>query len=220
MTGYRLVAAGDSAVIVEFEARVDEAVNARAVQLASTLGAAAITGVRDIVPTFRTVAVYFDPLKTNLAALTKRLDEEVERPAGALPPATVVRIPVTYGGEAGPDLDEVARFAGLSAAEVIAIHTERTYRVFMLGFVPGFAYLAPVDPRIAAPRRATPRIKVPAGSVGIAGVQTGIYPNETPGGWQLVGRTSVRPFDGRRSDPFLLKAGDSVRFYAVTPDRG
>jgi inhibitor of KinA len=220
MNDYRLVPAGDSAVIVEFADRVDAVVNARAVRLAAAVRAASVAGVRDVVPTFRSVAVYFDPLKTDLTALGARLDDEARRPSEEPASSSVVSIPVTYGGASGPDLTDVAKFAGISEAEVVAIHTGCTYRVFMLGFLPGFAYMGKVDARIAAPRRSTPRIRVPAGSVGIAGVQTGIYPSDTPGGWQLVGRTTVRPFDRVRPDPFLLKAGDSVRFYSVQADRG
>jgi inhibitor of KinA len=220
MNDYRLVPAGDSAVIVEFADRVDAVVNARAVRLAAAVRAAALAGVRDVVPTFRSVAVYFDPLKTDLTALGVRLADEARRPPEEPISSSVVSIPVTYGGTSGPDLADVARFAGISEADVVAIHTGCTYRVFMLGFIPGFAYLGTVDARIAAPRRSTPRIRVPAGSVGIAGVQTGIYPSDSPGGWQLVGRTTVRPFDRSRPDPFLLKAGDSVRFYSVGADRG
>jgi inhibitor of KinA len=111
----------------------------------------------------------------------------------------------------------VAAFAGLSEDEVVGVHSGGIYRVFMLGFVPGFAYLGMVDQRIAMPRQSTPRVRVPAGSVGIAGVQTGIYPAETPGGWQLVGRTPVKPFDPARAEPFLMKAGDAVQFYPISP---
>src|SRR6185503_17931278 len=126
-----------------------------------------------------------------------------------------VRIPVCYGGELGPDLGAVAGFSQMDEAAVVVAHTARTYRVFMLGFVPGFAYLGTVDDRIAMPRRSTPRVRVPVGSVGIAGVQTGVYPAETPGGWQLIGRTPVKPFDPFRDPPFLMKAGDSVQFYPI-----
>jgi inhibitor of KinA len=124
---------------------------------------------------------------------------------------------VCYGGEYGPDLETVAAFAHISGAEVIRIHTAATYRVFMVGFVPGFAYLGIVDSRIAMPRHSTPRVRVPQGSVGIAGVQTGIYPAETPGGWQLIGRTPIKPFDTGRAEPFLMKPGDAVRFHAIAP---
>jgi KipI family sensor histidine kinase inhibitor len=210
----RIVPAGDSALIVEFEDRIDAAVNSRAVRLADAIRAAAMPGVRDVVPTFRSVAVYFDPLRTDCDALTARLEADARlaspQPAAITAP---IRIPVAYGGESGPDLPEVARFAGMTESEVIALHAGRVYRVFMLGFLPGFAYMGSVDARIAAPRRPTPRVRVPAGSVGIAGEQTGIYPIDSPGGWQLVGRTSVKPFDLQRSEPFLLKAGDAVQFY-------
>jgi inhibitor of KinA len=172
--------------------------------------------VRDVVPTYRSVAVYFDPLRTDSGALMTCLEREAARlpppPSAARPP---VRIPVCYGGELGPDLAGVASFAGMPEADVARMHAAGAYRVFMLGFVPGFAYLGNVDERIAMPRHATPRVRVPLGSVGIAGVQTGVYSAETPGGWQLIGRTPLKPFDPSREDPFLMKAGDAVQFYAI-----
>ena len=211
-----MIAAGDSAFVVEFEERIDPAVNARAIAMAERLRAEPIAGVRDVVPTYRSVAIYFDPLQTNHDALVARLEHDAAQPVQAAHPrAELIRIPVCYGGELGPDLGRVAEFARMSESAVVDLHAGATYRVFMLGFVPGFAYLGIVDARIAAPRRETPRVRVPRGSVGIAGAQTGIYPAETPGGWQLIGRTPVRPFDAARSDPFLMKAGDDVRFYAV-----
>ena len=216
---YRVVQAGDSVTIVEFEERIDERVNAQAIALANRVEQAQIAGVRDIVPTYRSVAVYFDPLRIDYAAL----QDVLSRPGGHLvgegatdqAVGTPVRIPVRYGGEHGPDLGDVAAFAGLSEAEVVAKHVAVSYRVFMMGFVPGFPYMGTVDATIAAPRRTTPRVRVPAGSVGIAGSQTGIYPTETPGGWQLIGRTDVPLFDLSRPAPFLLKAGDTVEFYPV-----
>lgn len=216
MTLFRIVPAGDSALSVEYEERIDPLVNARAIALAERLRAAAIPGVRDIVPAYRSVCVSFDPLRTDHDALVECVEREAGRPAPeAAAQSEPLRIPVCYGGDFGPDLGAVAAFGGISADQVIALHTSIVYRVFMLGFVPGFAYLGIVDARIAAPRHATPRVRVPAGSVGIAGVQTGIYPAETPGGWQLIGRTPVRPFDASRSQPFLMKAGDAVRFYSI-----
>lgn len=216
---YRIVPAGESALIVEFEERIDPEVNARAIACAEAIQAAGVAGVRDVVPTYRSVAVYFDPLRTDGEALIACLERESGRP---LPPVTAsrapVRVPICYGGDLGPDLAAVASFAGLEEADVVRAHVAKTYRVFMLGFVPGFAYLGTVDERIAMPRRSTPRVRVPLGSVGIAGMQTGIYPAETPGGWQLIGRTPVKPFDPSRAEPFLMKAGDSVQFYAI--DRG
>ncbi|MGE5245076.1 MAG: 5-oxoprolinase subunit PxpB [Betaproteobacteria bacterium] len=216
---FRIVTAGDSVLIVEFEERIDPAVNARAIALAESVQAAAIRGVRDVVPTYRSVAVYFDPLRTDYDALVRRLEREVAAAgSGIVHERPPIDIPVCYGGEFGPDLAAVAAFAHLGESEVVALHAGATYRVFMLGFVPGFAYMGVVDDRIAIPRHSTPRVRVPALSVGIAGVQTGIYPAETPGGWQLVGRTPLAPFDAGRPEPFLLKAGDAVRFRPI--DRG
>jgi len=215
---FRLVPVGDWAVAVEFEERIDAVVNARAIAVAEALGALGLPGVREIVPTFRSVTVYFDPLQTRYDELTRALVALASADAPAPPvDRPPVQIPVRYGGACGPDLADVARFASVSEQEVVWRHAARTYRVFMLGFVPGFAYLGLVDAAIAMPRRCTPRPSVPAGSVAIAGQQTGVYPSETPGGWHIIGRTDVRPFDLSRPDPFLLKAGDTVRFQAVAP---
>ncbi|HVC20690.1 MAG TPA: 5-oxoprolinase subunit PxpB [Vicinamibacterales bacterium] len=215
--GPRIVGAGDSTLIVEFEARVSPAVNARALAVARAIAAAGFAGVRDIVPTYCSVAVSFDPLRTDVTALGAALEEAAARPAprGRRTPAPI-EIPVCYGGTFGPDLPEVARRAGCPEEEVVRLHTARVYRVYMLGFVPGFAYLGRVDDRIAVPRHATPRVRVPARSVGIAGFQTGIYPTETPGGWQLIGRTPLEPFDLGRAQPCLLQAGDAVRFVPIS----
>ncbi len=211
-----IVAAGDAALFIELEERIDVAVNARAIALAEAVQGAGIAGVRDVVPTYRSVAVYFDPLRTNYEALVQRIEHELAEPSAAPgAPRPLIRIPVCYGGDLGPDLAEVAALAQLAEEEVIRLHSSAIYRVFMLGFVAGFAYLGTVDSRIAVPRRATPRLRVPVGSVGIAGVQTGIYPAETPGGWQVIGRTPARPFDPRRAEPFLMRAGDSVQFYPI-----
>ena len=213
---FRMVPAGDSALIVEFDERIDPIVNAKAVAVADAIHAARVSGVRDVVPTFRSVAVYFDPLRTDYGALVTALEREAGRPmADAAIDRDPMRIPVCYGGELGPDLSNVAAFSGMSESEVVRVHTAAAYRVFMVGFVAGFAYMGIVDRRIAMPRHSTPRVRVPLGSVGIAGVQTGIYPAETPGGWQLIGRTPVKPFDMSRAEPFLVKAGDAVRFYEI-----
>jgi inhibitor of KinA len=214
---FRIVPAGDSAIVVEFDARIDAAINARAIALADAVQSAAVPGVRDVVPTYRSVAVYFDPLRTDYDALLARIERDaahVPATSGASGPA--VRIPVCYEGEFAPDLDAVAAFARTSVDDVVRLHAAGTYRVFMVGFVAGFAYMGTVDDRIAMPRHSTPRVRVPIGSVGIAGVQTGVYPAETPGGWRLIGRTPVKPFDPVRAEPFLLKAGDAVQFYPIT----
>ena len=214
MTTPRIRDAGDSAIIVELGDGIDEAVNARGVAMATHLRAAALAGVRDVIPTFRSVAVFFDPQRVDLDDLKARVlaaspggEDVAARPA--------IDVPVEYGGEAGPDLDAVAAASGLSATEVIARHTARDYRVFMVGFLPGFAYLGGVDPSIAAPRHAAPRLRVAAGSVGIAGRQTGVYPQASPGGWQIIGRTATRFFDAGRTPSSLAAPGDRVRFVAV-----
>jgi len=202
---------GDAALLVELEAVIDEAVNARAIAIADAVRAAAIEGVRDVVPTFRSVAVYFDPLNTEVEVLKGALATLCAASPGTVS-GSLVEVPVSYGGDAGVDLAAVAAWSGLTADEVIERHLAPTYRVFMLGFLPGFAYMGVVDPAIAAPRRVTPRMRVPAGSVGIAGRQTGIYPRESPGGWQLIGRSSMQMFDVRRHPASLLAPGDRVKF--------
>jgi KipI family sensor histidine kinase inhibitor len=215
----RIVMAGDSLVILDLEARIDPAINRRAVAIALALRAASLPGVRDVVTTYHTVAVHFDPLRTPF----DRLHGALETLAREEPPADdvagpLIEVPVCYGGELGPDLADVARHAACDEDEVVRRHAGVTYRVYMLGFVPGFAYLGTVDDRIAMPRRDTPRLKVPAGAVGIANGQTGIYPAETPGGWRLIGRTPVLPFDPRRAEPFLFAPGHAVRFIPVSRD--
>ena len=211
MSTVRVREAGDAGLLLELEPVIDAAVNARAIGIAIALRRLALDGVRDIVPTYRSVAVHFDPLVTSPARLREALARAVthDHPAHE---GRLIEVPVSYGGTDGPDLDDVATWSGLSADEVIDRHCEVEYRVFMFGFMPGFAYLGSVNDAIAAPRRPTPRVRVPAGSVGIAGRQTGVYPVESPGGWQLIGRTSVSMFDPERSSPSLCAPGDRVRF--------
>jgi KipI family sensor histidine kinase inhibitor len=204
--------AGDSALLLEIgDPVIDPELNARAIGIARAVRERALQGVRDVVSTFRSVAVFFDPLSIDVAAVAEALHDA----AGAAPSresGRTVDIPIVYGGEAGPDLAEVAAFAGCTPQEVVERHAGRLYRVYMLGFLPGFAYMAAVDSTIAAPRHATPRLRVAAGSVGIAGAQTGIYPRASPGGWQIIGRTPLTVFDPAKTPPALLAPGDRVRF--------
>ena len=215
--GYRLVPAGDAALVVAFEPpAIDPGVNARAIALADAMSAQAWPGVLDIVPAYCSVTVHYPPLTTDVERLARELDALAASTSARVDETRPVReVPVCYGAADGPDLDVVAAFAGCTADEVVRRHTGCVYRVYMLGFLPGFAYMGSVDPVIAAPRRETPRTTVPAGSVGIAGAQTGVYPAASPGGWQLIGRTPVRPFDLGRAEPFLFAAGDRVRFVAI-----
>jgi len=179
---FSIVAAGDSAVVVRFDERVDPVVNTRAVSLAAGLAAEQLGGVRDVVPAFCSVTVYFDPLTTDASRLMDCLQRlATEDVSAASATGALIDIPVCYGGDLGPDLLALAAFARLPELEVVQLHAAVTYHVFMIGFTPGFPYLGIVDDRIAMPRRQTPRTRVPAGSVGIAGRQTGIYPTDPAG---------------------------------------
>jgi inhibitor of KinA len=211
----RLVRAGDSALVIEFDARIAPDVNARAIAAAAHVRARQLPGVRDVVPAYRSVTIYFDPLRADTRRLEAVAHAAGEAPAPDTEPGREIAIPLCYDGDFGPDLGDVARFARMDEAGVVARHSAGRYRVYMMGFVPGFAYMGVVDERIAAPRRETPRLRVPAGSVGIAGAQTGIYPRETPGGWQLIGRTPLTLFDPTRDEPCLLAPGDAVRFEPI-----
>lgn len=204
--------AGDSGALLQWEPVIDAAVNARAIAVADAVRSKRIAGVRDVVSTFRSVAVHFDPLIASIETVREALLSSATTSTAFASSGRVVEVPVTYGRDEGPDLSEVAAMTGMTEAEIVRRHADATYRVFMLGFLPGFAYMASVDESIAVPRRATPRVKVPAGSVGIAGRQTGIYPIDSPGGWRIVGRTSLPVFDPTRPQPCLFAPGDSVRF--------
>lgn len=212
----RILPAGDSAWSIELPERIDPAVNARAIRIARDVKAAGLP-VTDIVVGYRAVMVYIDPLADAAAGVEARLHEIASAVStDDTAPGALVNVPVCYDGPHGPDLGDLAAFAGCSIDDVIAMHLGRDYRVFVVGFVPGFAYMAPVDPRIAAPRRPSPRLKVPAGSVAVAAGQTGVYPAETPGGWSLIGRCPAKPYDADRADPFLFHPGDTVRFHRIS----
>jgi len=207
----KILEAGDSALLLELDEVINVSVNAQAIAIAATMRRAGLPGIRDVVPTYRSVAVHFDPLSIDVEKVRATLRRSADAPPALSEGKTVV-IPVQYGGEMGPDLRDVATFAGFSPDEVVARHTAGRYRVFMLGFLPGFAYMGTVDESIAMPRHASPRLKVPAGSVGIAGRQTGIYPRDSPGGWRLIGRTPVALFNPHRVPSALVAPGDTVRF--------
>jgi inhibitor of KinA len=211
----RILPAGDSAWLIELAERIDPAINARAIQIARDVEAAGLP-VTDIVVGYRSVMVYVDPLAAGEDTESRLHEVASARASGDTTPGPLLEVPVCYDGPHGPDLPEVAAFGRCSTEEVIALHLAREYRVFVVGFVPGFAYMAPVDPRIAAPRRTSPRLRVPAGSVAVAAGQTGVYPAETPGGWSLIGRCPVKPYDPDRAGPFLFHPGDRVRFSRIS----
>jgi len=218
MSDIRVVPAGDAAWLIELENRLDAEVNARAIAIGHALRASGLAGLRDVVTGYRSVAVYVDPVAAPADAAERLTGLARDAAVAREDAGDVIDVPVCYGGSFGPDLAEVAAFAGCPKDEVVALHGSRTYRVYLVGFVPGFPDMGTVDPRIAMPRRATPRTKVPAGSVGIAAEQTGIYPTETPGGWRIIGRTPIRLFDAGRTPPCLFEAGARVRFTPVTRD--
>lgn len=208
-------------LLVEWEQAIDPAINERAIALAARLQARVGSLVRDIVPGYCSLGVHYDPLLTDIAVLERAIEEEARAlgPEAAARERPVIEIPVRYGGADGPDLDDVAEWAGCTVADVVERHAGRAYRVYMLGFVPGFAYMGRVDASIAAPRHRVPRERVPAGSVGLAGEQTGVYPSATPGGWRLIGRTTALMFDASRETPNLVRPGDLVRFVPLTRER-
>ena len=218
MSGPSILPAGDSALLVSFDTsgRIDLEINRKAHALAAALEAAnltgPLTGMGEAVPGYATLLVHYDPLALGFEQAAARVRACLSNDAVALRDPRRLEIPVIYGGEEGPDLDFVAQHSGLSAEEVVRIHASRAYPVFLMGFTPGFPYLGGLDPAIAAPRLPTPRKRVPAGSVGIAGEQTGVYPLVSPGGWRIIGRTPLRLFDPQRDEPFLLAPGDLVRF--------
>ena len=206
-------------MLVEFPQRIDPVVSGRAVAVSRAIQDRCAGRIRDVVIGYASVTVYFDPLQTDVGAIEAEISRAVElNPEAPSIADAVIDVPVCYGGELGPDLAEVAAFARATEAETIELHCAPVYRVYVVGFMPGFAYMASVDPRLAMPRRPTPRTRVPAGSVAIASGQTGIYPLESPGGWHLIGRTWLKPYDERRSEPFLFKPGDRVRFHPVHRD--
>ncbi len=214
-TDWRITMAGDAAVTIEYPPRIDPLISQRVVALAARIRAARHVGVRDVVPSYHAVTVYFEPTHTDLASLWTALEEEAELPGAMETPSREVIVPVVYGGVDGPDLGEVASFSGCTTEEVVRLHTSVLYRVYMVGFLAGFPYMGTIDSRIAMPRREVPRLSVPAGSVGIAGIQTGIYPMTAPGGWRLIGRTAVGRFDPELDSPSFYQPGDRVRFRAV-----
>lgn len=204
---------GEWGIRIVFGETIDPETNSRVINYYRHLKSKDIPGIIDIVPSFNTCLIEFDNTEIGFNSLLQYLREEEAR--AMLPverPTQIHEIPVRYGGEYGPDMEFVSSYTGLSEEEVIQIHTSTIYTVYTIGFIPGFPYLGTLDKRLFVPRLATPRTSVPAGSVGLAQLQTGIYTFESPGGWQIIGRTDTRLFDHRKPPYSLLKAGDRVRF--------
>jgi inhibitor of KinA len=220
----RFLLAGDAALVVEFGNAIDPAINRRVHSLARALAEHPLPGLGEAVPSYRSLLVHYDPLQLSHAEVEGLISKALRGCEDTeLPEPRLVEIPTVYGGEHGPDIEFVAEHNGLTAGDVIRLHAEATYTVYMLGFTPGFPYLGGLPDALATPRLETPRKRVSAGSVGIAGSQTGVYPLATPGGWRLIGWTPVVLFDPERTPPALLQPGDLVRFVPVSAeevDRG
>ncbi len=217
VTDYRLLPAGDTALIVEFGSQVDRRLSGLVVALAARLTEAKIAGVVECVPTFRSLSVYFDPLLLPYAALAARIGDLADGLRAAETEARSWRLPLCYDVSIAPDLDHIAAHSGLTPAQVVERHSAVDYYVYMLGFLPGQPYLGDVAPELTLPRRQSPRMKIPAGSVAIAMNLTCIFPNETPCGWHLIGRCPARLWDIGGAEPkSLLRPGDKVRFTPVS----
>lgn len=216
MTPYpRIVPCSEAALVVEFGDTIDEAVNGRVLGLDRAIAQAKIRGVIETVPTYRSLLVHYDPLTLTFAELGACVRSLMGSAHAERNARRRWRIPVVYGGEFGIDLDDVAKARGISADEVVRLHMAGNYYVAMLGFLPGFAYLAGLDPRLATPRRDSPRAVTPAGTISIGGVQAGVQCLEAPSGWHLLGRTPVRTYQPRRDPMFLVEPGDAITFRAI-----
>ncbi len=212
--------AGDKAIVVEFGDIIDEDINRKVINLMKNIESSSlINSIYEMIPTYRSLMIIYNPLKItfndlinsvkNIECNLKVLDKREKN---------IIKIPVLYGNDYGPDIDTVAKHNRLSIEDVIRLHSEAEYLVYMLGFTPGFTYLGGMNNKLETPRLDNPRVKIPEGSVGIAGKQTGVYPIESPGGWQLIGRTPIKLYNPKRENPILLKAGDYVKFTPITKD--
>ncbi|MDP0489033.1 MAG: 5-oxoprolinase subunit PxpB [Fusobacterium sp. JB020] len=216
----KFLKAGDSSLVIELGNEISPIINFKLKKITEFLDNANIKGIKDLLPTYRSIIVYYNPLIVSFEEIKEIVEincnfehentENIEK--------EIVEIPVVYGGEYGLDLENIAAHNNLTTEEVIKIHTSGEYLVYMLGFTPGFPYLGGMDKKIATPRLKEPRTKIPAGSVGIAGEQTGVYPIESPGGWQLLGRSPLDFFNPNSEKPFLLKAGQYIKFVAITEE--
>lgn len=213
---YRIRPAGDQALLIEFGAEISPPTNRRVHDFARKAGARKIPGIGEMIPSYCSVLVYYDPLLLSFSETSRWAKELLTpKPSETDSPSLIKDVPVLYGGKWGPDITFVANHNQIPVEDVIRLHTGETYLVYVVGFSPGFAAMGSVPLKIQVPRLADPRTKVPAGSVGIGGQQTGIYAVESPGGWQLIGRTPLTLFDLHKDPPSFFQAGDYARFYAI-----
>ena len=216
----RFLKAGDSSLIIELGNEISPIINYNLKKITDYLDSLKHPAIKDLLPTYRSVIVYYDPLLITFEELKDIVEKncKIDDTNVDSMKKFIVEIPVLYGGEYGPDIENITTHNNLSIEEVIKIHTSGEYLVYMLGFTPGFPYLGGMDKRIATPRLKTPRTKIPGGSVGIAGEQTGVYPIESPGGWQLLGRTPLNFFDPNNEKPFLINAGEYIKFVQISEE--
>jgi len=208
---------GDRGLLLEFGDEISPEVNEKVRRMALAIRATSIEGIVETVPTYRSLLIHYNPLILSIEELKKRLKGiENGLQQAPFPEPKLTRIPVLYGGSYGPDLEEVAKYHQISPEEVIRLHCSKPYFIYMIGFMPGFPYMGELPQELVTPRLKTPRLSVPAGSVAIAQRQTGIYPMESPGGWQLIGRTPAKLFDPEKEPPALLQMGDLVQFYQIS----
>lgn len=216
MQNIKILTAGDASLLVEFGKEINPDINRKIAATVQLMREQHIEGVVDVIPAFCSLLINYDPRVIGYEEIKDRIKKllKLEIKAGN-EKKKIFEIPVCYGGEFGPDIATIAEHAGLTEQEVIELHSSRDYLIYMLGFLPGFCYLGGLDERIFTPRLASPRIKIDAGSVGIGGSQTGIYPLDSPGGWQLMGKTPVKTYDPDREVPILVEAGDYIRFVPI-----
>ena len=214
---YSFSSLGDQAIVIDVAIEINEEVQKRIRKISLLLEQQAPEWMVEYIPAFTTVSVFYNPLQADYQTVESDLRELLMQAPKEIEAAPrTIEIPVCYGGKFGPDLEFVAKHNGLTAQEVVQIHSSGTYSVYMIGFAPGFPFVGGMSERIAAPRRDSPRLSIPERSVGIAGMQTGVYPIETPGGWQLIGRTPLRLFRPEKDVPSLLRAGDQIIFREIT----
>ncbi len=214
---FRLV--GDRGVIVEYGDEISPEINIKVRTMAMAIAEEKPVGIVEVIPTYRSLLIVYDPLATDL----KSLEDALQFMEGRLdqleiPPPRTVEIPVLYGGDLGPDIEFVAQAHNLTVEDVIRIHSGALYQIYMIGFTPGFPFLGGLPPELHTPRLETPRPLVPAGSVGIANNQTGVYPIDSPGGWRLIGRTPLSLFNPSKENPFLYRAGDMIKFVRISEE--
>jgi KipI family sensor histidine kinase inhibitor len=213
-TIFRLM--GDRGLLLEFGDEISSEVNEKVRRMTLAIQAESVEGIVEIVPTYRSLLILHNPLILSFVDLKKRLERiEKELQQTPFPEPKLTRIPALYGGSYGPDLEEVAKYHQISPEEVIRLHCSKPYFIYMIGFMPGFPYMGELPEALITPRLKTPRLSVSAGSVAIAQRQTGIYPMESPGGWQIIGRTPVKLFNPEREPPALLQMGDLVQFFPI-----